>query len=204
MAGLVTTLSLAELAAAGTGRLGVLAPPGVVPLAPRTQRELVQTLVSDVKNRFYTGTAPDGTKWRPLKYPRPRGGDKPLMDTGRLLASITGTADATSVTVGTAHPGAALQNAGGVVRPKRAKHLAIPLTKEAARAGSPRRMKGTAKVPLFARKVNGKWVGHWLLVKQVTVPARPFAGVSKEGERAVAAVLADAAARRWLAEGGGV
>ena len=199
MAGLVSTLSLADLARVAGSPSGPLAPPVDPrrPLDPQTGRELVQVLVGDAKRRFATGTTPEGARWRPLKYPRPRGGDKPLMDTGRLMNSVTGRADATGVTVGTAHPAAALMQYGGVVRPKKARHLAIPLTKEAARAGSPRRMKGSAKVPLFAKRVGGRWVGHWLLVKKATVPARPFLGVSKEAALAVAAVLAGAAARRW-------
>lgn len=197
MAGLVSTVTVADLARlAGTGPLAPPVDPRR-PLDPRAGREIVQVLVGDVKRRFATGTTPEGQRWRPLKYARPRGGDKPLLDTGRLMNSITGRVEATAVVVGTAHPAAPLAQFGGVVRPKKAKALAIPLTKEAVRAGSPRRMRGSQKVPLFAKKVGGKWVGHFLLVKKVTVPARPFLGVSKEAARVVAAVLFDAAARRW-------
>jgi phage gpG-like protein len=167
------------------------------PLDARTQKELVQVLVSDVKRRFVTSTSPDGARWRPLKHKRPRGGDKPLLDTGRLMASITGRSSPTEIVVGTAHPAAPLHQFGGTVKPKRGKYLAIPLTREAQRAGSPRRMKGTKKVPLFARKVEGRWVGHFILAKKAVVPARPFLGLSKEAERTVAAVLLDAATRRW-------
>jgi phage gpG-like protein len=190
-------LSLADLARAANAASGPLAPPldPRKPLDARTGRELVQVVVADVKKRFATSTAPDGARWKPLRYARPRGGDRPLRDTGRLMASITGTADATSVTVGTARPGAALHQDGGVVRPRKGKFLAIPLTKEAARAGSPRKMRPSRGKPVFAKKVGGRWVGHFLLVKQAKVPARPFLGLSKEGERAVGAVLADAAAR---------
>ena len=206
MAGLVSTLSLADLARVAGSPSGPLAPPVDPrrPLDPQTGRELVQVLVGDAKRRFATGTTPQGQKWRPLKYPRPRGGDQPGRDTGRLMNSFTGRADATGVTVGTAHPAAALFNFGGTVRPKKAKRLAIPLTREAVRAGSPRRMKGTAKKPLFAKKVGGKWVGHFLLVRQTRHAAREFLGVSPEAEKVVAAVLLDAASRRWQRGGMGV
>ena len=202
MAGLATSMTFAELArrARESGPGNPLAVPvsAAAPLDARAQRELVQVLVSDVKRRFATSTAPDGARWRPLKFRRARGGDRPLQDTGRLLASVTGRATPTEVVVGTAHPAAALHQFGGTVRPKKGKYLAIPLTREAARAGSPRRMKGTPRAPLFAKKVGGRWVGHFLLARKAVVPARPFLGISKEAERAVAAVLADAAARRWV------
>ena len=60
------------------------------PLSPALGKEIAQIGVSDVKRRFVTGTTPGGVKWKPLKYPRPRGGNQPLRDTGRLMASITG------------------------------------------------------------------------------------------------------------------
>lgn len=201
MPGLATSMTMAEFAAraraAGPANPLVVPIPAAGPLDARTQKELVAALVSDVKRRFLTGTSPDGTRWRPLKFKRPRGGTRPLQDTGRLMASITGRSSPTEVVVGTAHPAAALQQHGGVVRPKKGKFLAIPLTKEAQRAGSPRRMKGSTRMPLFARRVDGQLVGHFLLCKKVTVPPRPFLGLSRECEKVIAAILLDAATRRW-------
>lgn len=199
MAGLMASYTFAEFVQ--KARAGAFTPGGgsvATPVAPETGRTIAQILVSDVKKRFATGTAPDGSPWRPLKYPRPNGGDKPLRDTGVLMASITAKVDRTGVTVGTTHPGAALQNAGGTVRPKRGKFLAIPLTREAKRAGSPRRMKGTKELPLFARwNASGQPVGHFLLVRKAVIPKREFVGVSKEAERAIGQVLLDAAALDW-------
>lgn len=199
MAGIV--LSVADFARAAQARSGQ--PSALVPalatLDARTGRELVQVMVSDVKRRFATGTTPGGAKWKPLKYGRPRGGTQPLRDTGRLMASIVGRFDRTSVTVGTAHPGAALANYGGTVRPRKGKFLAVPLTREAARAGSPRRLKGSARLPLFARLMGGKMVGHFLLIKKAVVPAREFLGLSREALLAVEAVLTEAAVRQWQA-----
>jgi phage gpG-like protein len=199
--GLATSMTMAEFARrtrqGGPDNPLVVPVTAAAPLDPRTQKELVQVLVSDVKRRFATSTTPEGTRWRPLKFKRPRGGDKPLLDTGRLMASITGRSSPTEIVVGTAHPAAPLHQFGGVVRPKKGKYLAIPLTKEAQRAGSPRRLKGSKSVPLFARKVEGKWVGHFLLARKAVVPARPFLGLSRECERAVAAILLEAATRSW-------
>jgi phage virion morphogenesis protein len=201
-------MTFAELAAraklSGPSNPLVVPVSAAAPLDAPTQRQLVVALTSDVKRRFQTSTAPDGARWRPLKFKRPRGGNKPLLDTGRLMASITGRSTPTEIVVGTAHPAAALHQFGGTVRPKKGQYLAIPLTREAQRAGSPRRMKGTKKVPLFARRVAGQLVGHFLLAKKAVVPARPFLGLSKEAERVVAAILTEAAARKWQQSGRGM
>jgi phage gpG-like protein len=213
MAGLTQALSFTQ--AADALRRGTLVPvlsvgaaapaaPAAgqpVPIAPALGRVLVQILVADIKARFATGTAPDGTRWRPLKFNRPRGGNQPLRDTGRLMASITGEARAAEVVVGTAHPSAPLHQYGGVVRPVKGKFLAIPLSVEAVRAGSPRRVRGTEQMPLFARVIpaTGERVGHFLLVKQVSVPARPFMGASDQAMAAISAAVLDEQARDWQA-----
>lgn len=199
VAGLV--MSFADLARAAQQQSGPLAPPlkASGPLDIATGRELVQIAVSDVKRRFGTGTTPGGQKWRPLRFNRPSGAGQPLRDTGSLMASITGRATATEIIVGTNHPGAALQNFGGTVVPRNGKFLAIALTVAAKRARSPRRMSGTPRQPLFAKRVNGKLVGHFLLVKRVEVPAREFLGLSEQGIGAIAAALAERAAQNWQA-----
>lgn len=51
--------------------------------------ELGQDEKARVLMRFENSEAPDGTTWQALKQPRPRGGDKPLQDTGVLMGSIT-------------------------------------------------------------------------------------------------------------------
>jgi phage gpG-like protein len=198
MAGVVARLPLADLARRGKDLLTVPLP-AAGPLSAQVGREIVQAAVSDVKRRFATGTAPDGTRWRPLRYPRPNGGDQPLRDTGQLAASIVGEHTPNEVVVSTNRVGARLHHFGGKVEPKKAKVLTIPLTKEAKRAGSPRRLvrrKGDP-LPLFARMVGSRLVGHFLCVKKVVVPARPFMGLSREGWDLIAAVLAEDAARRW-------
>jgi len=100
----------------------------------------------DVRENFDKQAGPDGRPWKRLKFPHIRGGDVPLNDTGRLRASLVSkTKDSVevftinSVEIGTTKEGANLMNAGGTVVPVKAKALAIPLTKEALRAGGPRR-----------------------------------------------------------------
>lgn len=172
-------------------------------------------LIAATKENFARGTAPDGTPWKPLAHARPRGGSKPLRDRGLLMASISGGSDHvekltdTSLTVGTKRIGANLHQKGGTVKPKRAKYLAIPLTVEAVRAGSPRNMSGLIFIPkkgggkggTMAAVKDGRRTNHFALVSSVTVPARPFLGWSKELTKRVDAVFADAFAR--LLTGGG-
>jgi phage gpG-like protein len=159
-----------------------------------------QLIVSDVKRNFYEGHSPDGEPWLPLRRPRPnsKGGDKPLLNTAILEGSVTGRGPGhverltpTSLEVGTNHEAAALHQHGGTVRPRNAKALALPLTKEAARAGRARDFPGGlfvlkskgAHAFLAERRGKGKrekLTLHFILLASVTVPARPFLGI---GER---------------------
>ena len=92
-------------------------------------------MIADVKENFDKSAGPDGTPWKPLKFPRPRGGNKPLLDTGMLRASVTGgspefRADTglNYVSIGTVRPGANLMHAGGTVVPTGDRLLAPPPT----------------------------------------------------------------------------
>lgn len=130
------------------------------------------------------------------------GGGKTLMDTGRLRNALVSrvpryTKDSVAITTeGVVY--AALHQFGGKVEPVVAKFLAIPLTPEAKRAGSARRWMeaNKARKPFFYRsKVSGKTfivtededsdyiMGmdfHFLLLSSVTIPARPFLGISEQ------------------------
>lgn len=140
-----------------------------------------QMIVADVKQNFAGSHDPDGRPWLPLAHPRPAGGNKPLQDKGLLAASISARSQGRTIVVGTSRPGANLHQNGGVVRPVRAKFLAIPLTREASRAGSPRRF--PAPLHAVVASATGKGVladargrAQYALVKSVRVPARPFLG----------------------------
>jgi len=64
--------------------------------------ELGQDEKARVLMRFEHGEAPDGTTWQALKQPRPRGGGKPLQDTGVLMGSITAQVHGNTLQVGSA------------------------------------------------------------------------------------------------------
>lgn len=141
-------------------------------------------LKSDIMSRFQRSRDSDGAPWRPLKYPRPTGAGKPLTDTGRFAGSIEVRHDANSISAGTNAPGARLHNFGGVVTPKRRKYLTIPATREAKRAGSPRRFKGRLRFVTNKGKTGGvaidpRGVVQYFLTRRVRVPARRWTGWSK-------------------------
>lgn len=142
--------------------------------------------VATVKERFFSGVDPDERPWKPLAHPRPRGGNKPLRDRGLLMASITATSTTSELVQGTNLEYAGLHQSGGVVRPKRGKFLAIPLTREAVTAGSPRRFRkelsprfGARGGVLVEEKARGD-VAHYALVRSVTIPPRPFLGFGEK------------------------
>jgi phage gpG-like protein len=96
-------------------------------------------VLSDIKSNFAGGHSPDGVRWKPLAHGRPSGGSAlPLRDNGLLLASLTTRESPTEIAVGTNLAYAGVHQWGGIIRPVRAKLLAIPITKEAKRAGGPR------------------------------------------------------------------
>lgn len=152
-------------------------------------------LSAAAKECFARGAAPDGTPWKPLRFPRVSGGSQPLRDTGALMASLSARGakghieqyGRNSLVFGTNLIEARIHQDGGVIKPRNAKKLAIPLTKEARRAGSPRnfadklfaKRSKKGNLILAAAAPNGQGVtAQYLLVDQVTIPARPFLGLT--------------------------
>lgn len=82
------------------GTLRLLATKGE-DLAPMLD-ELGQDEVARVMQRFEQSRSPDGTAWQALKRPRPRGGGRPLQDTGVLMGSITAQVHGNTLQIGTA------------------------------------------------------------------------------------------------------
>lgn len=152
-------------------------------------------IVADARENFAKARGPDGESWPALKFPRARGGNKPLMDRGLLRASVISPGPhhieemgENTLRMGTSIPHGPIHQQGGIVRPRRAKALAIPLTREAARAGSPRKFpkrlvvlwrKGAKSGVLMEfppPKSKKKPKAQYALVKQVTIPKRAFLG----------------------------
>lgn len=195
------------------GRLQSLAssfPAAAARAAARAADAIAVVAAGAVQQGLTAGVSPDGTAFRPLGWPRPRGGSKPLLDTGVLRASVSAEADGRGLTVRANAPGARLHQEGGVIVPTRAKALTIPVSKEAVRAGGarnfPRRLfalgrKAGGNGALAERTARGGLIVHYLLRMSVTVPARPYLGVSAAAARRIARLLAGEHVR-LLTEGG--
>ena len=120
-----------------------------------------EALVSGTKKRFDEKKDPEGTPWKPSRRALEKGG-KTLMHSGRLRRSIDYAATSDKVMVGSNLAYARIHQKGGEITPKKAKQLVF-------------------------KDSDGKTVA----VDAVTIPARPYLGVSKEDMEDVKATMAD-------------
>ncbi len=152
----------------------------------KNRRPLMANLARILHNAVDDNFAANGRPgWKPLKYPRPRGGSGILQSSGHLRNSMTTQADNNRAVVGTNVVYAAIHNFGGqtsphVIRPKNGKALAFG-GKWSGR-GKKRRYSGTVVAQ----------VNH----PGSKIPARPFMTLQPADE----AALADAV-RDYLAQG---
>lgn len=98
-----------------------------------------------------------------------------LVKSAKLMNSISYALEGNAVRVGTNLRYARIHHTGGVIKPKTAKYLAIPLTKEAA-VRKPREFTDTfiAKGCIMRTLADGKIEALYALKKSVTIPARPY------------------------------
>ena len=126
--------------------------------------DLARILNNAVDDNFAAGGRPS---WAPLKYPRRRGGGKPLQDTGRLRSSMVSQSDNNQAVVGTNVQYAAIHHYGG----KTPAHIIRPKSGKALKFGS-----------RFAKKVNHPGSN---------IPARPFMVLQPEDEKALTEAVSD-------------
>ena len=103
---------------------------------------------------------------------------KTLVESGKLLRSIKYRIDGDKIIIsagGAGIPYAKIHHYGGRIFPKKAKYLAIPLTR-AARNKSPREFEDTfiQKGIIFRNVKKGKIEAIYKLKKFVDIPARPY------------------------------
>jgi len=110
-----------------------------------------------------------------VKPPTSKSGGTTLIGSGRLKNSIHYQIQGVKIPIGTNLRYARIQHEGGVITPKNAKFLAIPMT-AAARAKSPRDFEDTfiRKGVIFRKLDDGKVEALYVLKKSVTIPARPY------------------------------
>ena len=172
-------------------------------------RVIAATLLSSTRQRFRREEGPDGRSW-PKSNRVKREGGHTLRRRGDLYLSLTRASGREFAAVGTNKLGAALQHFGGTVRPRRAKALSIPLTKESEDLASPRQFptklslvwpKGKSRGFLVEDQPAGKGrsklgarsVFQFMLVRKMTVPSRPFLGIN---DRDIHNIKSDI--RTWL------
>lgn len=143
-------------------------------------------LSSESKKCFGEGRSPDGQPWAPLKRPRERqrdkrakggSGQKPLRDTDLLMLSVTAkgrghteTETDTSLTWGSNLPYAAIHQEGGSIQYAE------------RRRERPWVFRGPNGETIFTRRIRAH---------TVTIPARPFLGISDRTADLMADMAAD-------------
>ena len=147
-------------------------------------RSVARAMLTGTQLRFRSTRGPDGTPWPASRRAATEGGQT-LSMSGDLRRSITAAHSSTTAMVGTNKVYAAIHQFGGVIRAKNGPFLAIPITPQARKARSPRNMPElrvwqTIKGQYVMGTDNG--TVHFLLRRQVTMPARPFLGLS-DGDR---------------------
>lgn len=174
-------------------------------------------LEGEAKLCFDESRTPDGQPWAPIKHPMEgRGaGAKPLRDTDTLMAGMTAShaagavrrIDDTELIFGSNDSRAATHNFGATITPKNAKALTIPLTIEAARAGSPRNFPR----PLFvlkpkdggksylAERIGKRLKKHYLFSMKSVIPARQFVGLSERNIEDIQEIARDFGLEQWRA-----
>lgn len=168
-------------------------------------QQIARAMVTGAQMRFRTQTTPTGQPWLKSYRARTEGGQT-LRLTSRLRNSITGSATASSATVGTNVIYAAIHQFGGVIRAKSGPFLAIPVTPAARAAGSPKNMSGlhiaqtwngaTQEGGQFIL-VNDKGQTQFLLRRQVTMPARPYLGVSASDAAEIIRIAEQYLMKQW-------
>lgn len=185
----ITPEQLAERTASAAAELAVgTFPQSLYPAA-------ATVLVGDVRRQFYTGQNERGQPWPDLKFPRPQGGNRPLLNTGILANSYTADPEPNGLIVSSVHASARVHQQGAIIRPVRAKALTIPLTKEAARYGPRRFPRQLICLPggLYEKKGQGrraKLIRHYLFARKVEIPARSV-GFSDDAVEQVGDLLLD-------------
>ncbi len=120
-------------------------------------------VVGSTHMRFVTQTDPDGMAWRTLneEYAKDKRNSRILTESGRLRDSINAQAGQDEVRVGTNVIYGRIHQEGGTIVPKNATHLFF--------------------------RIGGALVA----AKSVTLPARPYLGISSDDETMIAEIVFD-------------
>lgn len=116
-----------------------------------------------------------------------------LVGSGRLANSISYQISNKTIVVGTNLKYARIQHEGGLIKPKKAQYLAIPLSKD-AKVKRPREFENTfiQKGIIFQDMGNGKIRPIYKLQKQVEIPARPYMFIDDNTQSRIVAIIGEA------------
>lgn len=118
-------------------------------------RDIGDILVHNTQERFRTGIGTDDRPWQKSWRAQVQGGQT-LRDTGRLHNSILVRISGNKIVVGTNVVYAPLMHFGGTIKSKNGTYLKF-------------------KTPL----------GGWVQLKSITIPARPFLGISVDDSQEI-------------------
>ncbi|RYL25110.1 phage virion morphogenesis protein [Acinetobacter piscicola] len=123
--------------------------------ASKLWHDISDLIIGNTQERIRTGIGTDDKPWQKSWRAQVQGGQT-LRDTGRLHNSIFAKVQGNRITIGTNVKYAPILHFGGTIRPKSGKYL-------------------TFKTPL----------GGWVKLKSVTIPPRPFLGISVDDSQEI-------------------
>ena len=158
----------------------------------RPMDDIGRMLMSSIDARFERQADPDGRPWAPLKpstiKDRQRKGYGPreiLTRSRRLRQSITREADASSVTVGTHIPYAAIHQFGGEI--ERGSQTRSILWKSITKT---RKDGSTYQREQFSKKKGATRMGLYEVPgHSIAIPARPYMGITAADETEAVSIL---------------
>lgn len=139
------------------------------------------SLVTSTQRRFEEGRAPDGSPWPPSLRALAHGG-KTLIDSARLMQSITFNAFDTGVEIGTNVVYAAIHQFGGTIKKAERQHTTYRRYDARKDELSPRFVKKSKSN--FAEDVT-------IPAHEIKMPARPFLGLDDHDEKEIVRVAED-------------
>lgn len=152
-----------------------------------------EALLREQNRRFETQTDPSGKAWAKLKPLTVllRGSSRPILRrSGNLMRSGAWQVSGTTLRIGVNTIYAAAQHFGATIKPKKGKMLAIGIGNANI---------GRSRGGLVLGKTSPQRPNPVVMVRQVTLPARPIVGFGPRDEKATEDAIAD-----WLkVENGG-
>ena len=146
-------------------------------------RQIGEELVASTDERFVSMQAPDGAPWKPLNpktIQRKRNKQKILTERGLLRGSIHYELNGDTLEVGTDRKYGAIHQFGGVVK--------IPARTQTVKVGTKGKNKGRF-MKAKSKAAHAIERTFTIPAHDVSIPARPFLGLSAEDEQAIQRIV---------------